>query len=408
MGQGAQIPVGVRLSADIEHRPDRPSPYRARVRWTDPVTGRRLTLSESKPTEDDARAWIKGLKDAAQAGVSPDLATMTLADYGNANMHLALRGLELKTHDPYLAGWRRRVVPALGHLPVRMITNGAVDRTVHAWIADELSRSVVKNSIAVLVRVMEQAVRDGLITLNPARVTGWQAQYKQAQDELDDPRSLALPDWATLQRLADALVQRSHDHYQGWADVVLFAACTAARIGEISGVRAGDIDPTTWIWTIRRQTTPAPGGLTDKATKGKRARKVPLIEEIRPLVAARLLAAGPDPDARLFSGPRGGRISTAVLRDATHWDSVVTELGYEHLRRHDLRHTGLTWLADAGVPVHVLRKIAGHGSLITTQRYLHSDLRQITDAGTALTAHLTMVRAPKTLPTLPAGPRRAR
>ncbi|MCN0152068.1 hypothetical protein NDQ86_08150 [Salinispora arenicola] len=41
---------------------------------------------------------------------------------------------------------------------------------------------------------------------------------------------------------------------------------------------------------------------------------------------------------------------------------MVTALGYEHLRRHDLRHTGLTWMADAGVPVHVLRKIAGHGS----------------------------------------------
>ncbi|MFE4831257.1 tyrosine-type recombinase/integrase [Streptomyces sp. NPDC056672] len=130
------------------------------------------------------------------------------------------------------------------------------------------------------------------------------------------------------------------------------------------------MDTRTWIWTVRRQTTPAPGGLTDKNTKGKRARQVPLIEEIRPLVAERLLAAGPNPDARLFTGPRGGRISTAVLRDATHWDEVVTSLGHEHLRRHDLRHTGLTWFADAGVPAHVLRKIAGHGSLLTTQRYL--------------------------------------
>ncbi|RBL79669.1 site-specific integrase, partial [Streptomyces cavourensis] len=50
-------------------------------------------------------------------------------------MDLALRGLELKTLDPYLAGWRMRVVPALGHLAVRMITNGAVDRTVQNWIA---------------------------------------------------------------------------------------------------------------------------------------------------------------------------------------------------------------------------------------------------------------------------------
>ena len=63
-------------------------------------------------------------------------------------------------------------------------------------------------------------------------------------------------------------------------------------------------------------------------------------------------------------------------------------LGYEHLRRHDLRHTGLTWMADAGVPVHVLRKIAGHGSLSTTQRYLHPDDQTITDAGDALSAHI--------------------
>ena len=85
----------------------------------------------------------------------------------------------------------------------------------------------------------------------------------------------------------------------------------------------------------------------DNGTKGKRVRKVPIVEDIRPTVAQRILSAGPDPDARLFTGPRGGRISTAVPRDATHWDDVVTKLGYEHLRRHDLRHTGLTWFAPA-------------------------------------------------------------
>ncbi|WUD10697.1 tyrosine-type recombinase/integrase [Streptomyces murinus] len=84
--------------------------------------------------------------------------------------------------------------------------------------------------------------------------------------------------------------------------------------------------------------------------------------------------------------------------DATHWDEVVTRLGYDHLRRHDLRHTGLTWLADTGVPIHVLRKIAGHGSLTATQRYLHPDTHKITAAGAALTAHLSVLRAPRFLP----------
>ncbi|WP_329138235.1 tyrosine-type recombinase/integrase [Streptomyces sp. NBC_01476] len=303
-----------------------------------------------QPTPDAAREWIDTVRASAARGIGPATSNQTLAEYGNAHMQLARRGLEPKTTGPYLAGWRLRVIPALGHLPVTMVTNGAVDRTVYAWIADGEGRSTVKNSLAILVRVMEQALRDGLITVNPARVKGWQRQYQLAEDELDNPRALALRDWNALEQLAAALVARSHEQYTGWGDVVTFAACTAARIGEVSGARVRDIDRRNWIWTVRRQTTPSPGGLADKNTKGKVARRVPLIEEIRPMIARRLLMVGDNPDARLFTGPRGGRITTAVLRDATHWDELVRALGYKHLRRHDLRHTGLTWLADAGVP----------------------------------------------------------
>ncbi|MFD9785733.1 site-specific integrase [[Kitasatospora] papulosa] len=74
--------------------------------------------------------------------------------------------------------------------------------------------------------------------------------------------------------------------------MVIVAACTAARMEEISGCRVGDIDTARSIWTGRRQTTPAPGGLTDEGTKGERARKVPVVEEIRPLVAPCVLSAG--------------------------------------------------------------------------------------------------------------------
>jgi len=111
------------------------------------------------------------------------------------------------------------------------------------------------------------------------------------------------------------------------------------------------------------------------------------------MVAARLDAVH-SPDGGLFTGPRGGRISTAVLRDATHWDEVVTKLGFEHPRRHDLRHTGLTWLADAGVLLHVLQSIAGHGSITTTQRYPHPDRRAIEEAGNLLSTFVTRLWSP--------------
>jgi integrase len=367
----------------------------------EPAIQKRVSKSETFETREAAEDWVNRMRQAARRGIDPDTATTTLTAFGEANMKLALRGLEGKTTDPYLAGWRKRVVPSLGHLPITMITNGAVDRAVHAWIADDCSRSTVKNSLAVLVRIMEQAHRDGIIDRNPARVTGWQREYKLAEDELDDPRSLALPDWTALVTLADALVAKSTDHYQGWGDAVIFEACTAARIGEVSGCLVRDIDTKDWIWTVCRQTTPSPGelkegetsasggGLVDKNTKGRRARQVPLINSIRDLVRRRIDLAGGDPDARLFTGPRGGRVSTATLRDATSWDEVVTKLGYEHLKRHGLRHTGLTWMADAGVPLHSLRKIAGHGSLMTTQRYLHPNRQSVADAGDLLSKHLS-------------------
>lgn len=48
--------------------------------------------------------------------------------------------------------------------------------------------------------------------------------------------------------------------------------------------------------------------------------------------------------------------------------------------------------------MHVLRRIAGHGSLTTTQRRLHPDVHKITAADAALCAHLSVLRAPRSLP----------
>lgn len=57
---------------------------------------------------------------------------------------------------------------------------------------------------------------------------------------------------------------------------------------------------------------------------------------------------------------------------------------------------GLTWIADACVPVHVLREIAGHDTLTTTQRYLHPDATTISNAFDALSRYLSMARRPST------------
>ncbi|MFJ8949154.1 tyrosine-type recombinase/integrase [Streptomyces sp. NPDC102381] len=312
-----------------------------------------------------------------------------LAGYGARVMDLALAGLEPTTRGAYLAAWHRRLLPELGTVPIDRITPGAIDRAVHGWARAGHQQSAIKNTLAMLARITRQAVRDGWLPHPPQALKGWQRLYLDTDgNTAEEPRGLALPDFTTLRRLADALTDASHDRYPGWGQAVIFAACTGARIGEVSGVRVGDIHTQRWLWHARRQTTPAPGGLTDKRTKGKRARLIPVIEPLRPLITARIAAAQAAPDARLFTGPARGRITTAGLRRATHWDDVTRSLGLPHLRRLDLRHTALTWMADAGIPLHVLQQIAGHRSITTTQRYLHPSIRHLTTAGQTLTDYV--------------------
>ena len=132
---------------------------------------------------------------------------------------------------------------------------------------------------------------------------------------------------------------------------------------------------------MRRQTYPGRGGLITKETKGPRRRPVPIIEPLRATLDR--LTVGRARDARLLVGPRGGVITTATLRDATGWDELVDDLGLAGLVRHGLRHTALTWMADAGVELHLLQRVAGHQDPAVTSRYLHPDHQAVLDVGAA-------------------------
>ena len=80
------LPLGMSLSSDIEVRADRATPFRARVRWVNPVTKKRSSKSEAFDTRDAAVDWVTRMERTAARGVDPNIATTTLSDYGQANM----------------------------------------------------------------------------------------------------------------------------------------------------------------------------------------------------------------------------------------------------------------------------------------------------------------------------------
>ncbi|MDZ8162649.1 tyrosine-type recombinase/integrase [Microbacterium aquimaris] len=111
---------------------------------------------------------------------------------------------------------------------------------------------------------------------------------------------------------------------------------------------------------------------------GRRDRPVPMLDALEPILER--LTDGKEPDDPLLCGPRGGVLTTATVPDATDWDDLVAKLGFDNLTRHGLRHTGATWMADAGIAQHVLPEILGHQSIETTNGYLHPDHRHLAEA----------------------------
>lgn len=275
------------------------------------------------------------------------------------------------TLDPYNAGLHRRILPTLGQLPVSMLTAGLIDRAMDRWEA-EFGASTVKNTVAVLVLVLDQAVRNGRIPRNPSKDRARRKKIGHRGGnaaELHNPRDLALPGVVTLDGLVTAVGEAGGHRY--WADVMTVLTTTAMRIIEVAGLRVGDVSLFVGVIRVELQTYPGRGGLITKTIKNRRHRTVPIIDQLRPALERLMLER--KPEASLITGPRGNVITTATLRGATSWDLIVADRGLPTLVRHGLRQTALTWMADAETDLCVLQRVAGHQDPAVTARYLHPD-----------------------------------
>lgn len=75
----------------------------------------------------------------------------------------------------------------------------------------------------------------------------------------------------------------------------------------------------------------------------------------------------------LLPGERAARMPRRSLQDA--WIAAADAAGYENLHVHDIRHIGLSILAESGNPEIVIKERAGHASATSTRRYLHFNPR---------------------------------
>jgi integrase len=152
------------------------------------------------------------------------------------------------------------------------------------------------------------------------------------------------------------------------------------RRGELRALKWSDVDLAKGIITVQRGWDEVAGAIEPKSRKGTRT--VPIVALLRDHLTGLKARTGRDGDTFVF-GPAPDRPFTPnnVRRAAAKAWSTANEKRAEHepkplpplvpIGLHECRHTFVSLLHDAGLPLERIGDYVGHSSTYMTDRYRH-------------------------------------
>lgn len=144
------------------------------------------------------------------------------------------------------------------------------------------------------------------------------------------------------------------------AAIVELLLQTGIRIGELANLTVDDVH----FPTAEGQE----GTLTIKSFEGNSGRTVSLNRASEQALRAHLTIRPETENRALFVTKTGRPLLVRNIRTAI--DRYFRHAGIEGAKVNDLRHTWVAHHLAAGVPLHVVSKLAGHKRLTTTEKYL--------------------------------------
>jgi integrase len=173
--------------------------------------------------------------------------------------------------------------------------------------------------------------------------------------------------------------------------LVLAAAFTGLRWGELIALRRCDVDTSAGVLHVRRRLAQlGRGGMQEGAPKseaGVRNVALPGFLVKEPIAHIAEFAAD-EPEGLIFRGEKGAMLRRGNFGRAVKWPTTIEEAGLPAgFHFHDLRHTGNQLAANAGATTGELMHRMGHGSMRAALIYQHASTerdRHIADVMEAL------------------------
>lgn len=300
----------------------------------------------------------------------PEFGDVTFGEYAERWLERRRRGGELAVQTLNRdANEIKRLAPAFGSIRLadldrQAIQDGLLDIREGRYTGRPLSGTTMNKSFNLMKQILKQAALDNMISGNP--MDSMSAPRK-------DTKEKKAANMADVRHVLAMLEGRALDAHTVGIRLMLFAGL---RRSEAVGLEWRDVSG--GMIRVGRSVAELTGEVkAPKSAAGFRA--IPMMPQLRTALDAwkveqerqlGFLGIGQTPDTPVLTNSKGNRMPAQNMW--RWWHSRRGELGLD-CSLHELRHTFLTMLANAGANAQTLKSIAGWSSIDMARIYVHDD-----------------------------------
>ena len=349
-----------RGSGTIRQRPD--GRWEARFTYTDEL-GQQKRGSVYADTQKECRKKLTAALREVDEGTFRKSQRYTVEQWLNEWITVYCKDLKPSSLEGYQSKIKSRIIPYMGTVQLSALNNVRIQKFYNQLQAGDknhnpLSPKSIKNIHGIFHKALKQAVIADIIPSNPAD--------NVALPKVKKPELSPLMD----EDVARFMTAIKGDRFESLFIVALFSGM---RQSEIIGLRWDDVDLENGHITVRRQLQKSRSTgeyiYIDETKNGKiriAAIAPSIVKVLRKQKLQQMewqLAAGPlwnNPDNLVFTDELGNHIrhNTVVY----HFKDIVSSLGLENVRFHDLRHSYAINALQAGDDVKTVQEQLGHYS----------------------------------------------
>ena len=368
----------------------------------DPVTGKQKQRAVTGKTQKEVAQKLRVITAEIDRGTYIEPSKLTLAQWLERWQAEYLVGVKPSTANLYQECIRLYILPHLGEARLDKLTGATIQ---HFY--NELNRpskegqkaicaKSVKNVHGILHKALQQAVKNGVLRLNPTESCVLPRVVKKEIYPLTKDQMAAL---------FQILPGHPHEYlYQ-------IAVFTGMREGELLGLEWSCIDFEHNLITVKQQLQrehKTGGSYVIVSPKNGKNRFIPMAPSVARLFLLQKQKqefmrkeAGElwEESGMVFTNPTGGYLSSRTVYDC--FKRLVRKIGAPNARVHDLRHTYAVACIESGVDIKTLQENLGHATAaFTMDVYGHVSRQMQLNSATRLESFIQGVYSQNALPVL--------